>query len=116
MKEGRSFEIGSQVLVHCKLLSAKAMVVSIAADVGTQSQRVRLREASASERNKSFCGAQPTQNSVGLNAGGMGRGRALWIFHFDYPILKARVIAHAKRHKPCTILIEGSRDSAGPGP
>ena len=49
--EGRSFEIGSQVLVsnHCKLLSSKAMVVSVAANVGTRSQRVRLREASASE-------------------------------------------------------------------
>ena len=35
--EGRSFEIGSQVLVsnHCKLLSSKAMVVSGAANVGT---------------------------------------------------------------------------------
>ena len=35
--EGRSFEIGSQVLVsnHCKLLSSKAMVVSVAANVGT---------------------------------------------------------------------------------
>ena len=35
--EGRSFEIGNQVLVsnHCKLLSPKAMVVSVAANVGT---------------------------------------------------------------------------------
>src|SRR5882672_5884483 len=35
--EGRPFEIGSQVLVsnHCKLLSSKAMVVSVAANVGT---------------------------------------------------------------------------------
>jgi hypothetical protein len=35
--EGRSFEIGSQALVsnHCKLLSSKAMVVSVAANVGT---------------------------------------------------------------------------------
>ena len=34
--EGRSFEVGSQVLVsnHCKLLSSKAMVVSVAANVG----------------------------------------------------------------------------------
>ena len=35
--EGRPFEIGSQVLVsnHCKLLSSKAMMVSVAANVGT---------------------------------------------------------------------------------
>ena len=49
--EGRSFEAGSQVLAsnHCKLLSSKAMVVSVAANVGRISRRVRLREASASE-------------------------------------------------------------------
>ena len=35
--EGRSFEAGSQVLAsnRCKLLSSKAMVVSVAANVGT---------------------------------------------------------------------------------
>jgi len=32
-------------------------VVSVAVNVGRISRRVRLREASASERNKSFCGA-----------------------------------------------------------
>src|SRR5712691_3554674 len=49
--EGRSFEAGSQVQAsnHCKLLSSKAMVVSVAVNVGTISRRVRLREASASE-------------------------------------------------------------------
>src|SRR5260370_35395029 len=49
--EGRSFEAGSQVLAsnHCKLLSSKAMVVSVAVNVGRISRRVRLREASASE-------------------------------------------------------------------
>src|SRR6266545_7787288 len=49
--EGRSFEAGSQVLAsnHCKLLSSRAMVVSVAANVGRISRRVRLREASASE-------------------------------------------------------------------
>ena len=49
--EGRPFEAGSQVLAsnHCKLLSSKAMVVSVAANVGRISRRVRLREASASE-------------------------------------------------------------------
>jgi hypothetical protein len=49
--EGRSFEAGSQVLAsnHCKLLSSRAMVVSVAVNVGTISRRVRLREASASE-------------------------------------------------------------------
>src|SRR6266481_422240 len=49
--EGRSFEAGSQVQVsnRCKLLSSKAMVVSVAVNVGTISRRVRLREASASE-------------------------------------------------------------------
>jgi hypothetical protein len=49
--EGRSFEVGSQVLAsnRCKLLSSKAMVVSVAVNVGTISRRVRLREASASE-------------------------------------------------------------------
>jgi hypothetical protein len=46
--EGRSFEAGSQVLVsnRCKLLSSKAMVVSVAVNVGRISRRVRLREAS----------------------------------------------------------------------
>jgi hypothetical protein len=49
--EGRSFEVGSQVQAsnHCKLLSSKAMVVSVAVNVGMISRRVRLREASASE-------------------------------------------------------------------
>src|SRR5215217_6401517 len=49
--EGRSFEAGSQVQAsnRCKLLSSKAMVVSVAVNVGTKSRRVRLREASASE-------------------------------------------------------------------
>jgi hypothetical protein len=49
--EGRSFEAGSQVQAsnHCKLLSSKAMVVSVAVNVGMISRRVRLREASASE-------------------------------------------------------------------
>src|SRR5438876_8748793 len=49
--EGRPFEAGSQVQVsnRCKLLSSKAMVVSVAVNVGTRSRRVRLREASASE-------------------------------------------------------------------
>jgi len=32
-------------------------VVSVAVNVGRISRRVRLREASASERSKSFCGA-----------------------------------------------------------
>ena len=49
--ERRSFEAGSQVLAsnRCKLLSSKAMVVSVAVNVGRISRRVRLREASASE-------------------------------------------------------------------
>jgi hypothetical protein len=49
--EGRSFEAGSQVLAsnRCKLLSSKAIVVSVAVSVGGISRRVRLREASASE-------------------------------------------------------------------
>ena len=49
--EGGPFEAGSQVQVssHCKLLSSKAMVVSVAENVGTRSRQVRLREASASE-------------------------------------------------------------------
>jgi hypothetical protein len=44
--EGRSFEAGSQVLAsnRCKLLSSKAMVVSVAVNVGRISRRVRLRE------------------------------------------------------------------------
>ena len=43
--EGRSFEAGSQVLAsnRCKLLSSKAMVVSVAVNVGRISRRVRLR-------------------------------------------------------------------------
>src|SRR6516225_5502782 len=49
--EGRSVEAGNQVQAsnHCKLLSSKAMVVSVAVNVGMISRRVRLREASASE-------------------------------------------------------------------
>src|SRR5881397_746477 len=49
--EGRPFEAGSQVQVsnRCKLLSSKAMVVSVAVNVGTISRRVGLREASASK-------------------------------------------------------------------
>src|SRR3974390_1940361 len=48
--EGRSFEAGSQVLAsnRCKLLSSKAMVVSVAGNVGRISRRGRLRGASAS--------------------------------------------------------------------
>src|SRR3984893_14608158 len=43
--EGRSFEAGSQVLAsnRCKLLSSKAMVVSVAVSVGGISRRVRVR-------------------------------------------------------------------------
>jgi len=49
--EGGPFEAGSQVQAsnRCKLLSSKAMVVSVAVNVGTISRRVRLREASASK-------------------------------------------------------------------
>ena len=49
--EGRSFEAGSHVLAsnRCKLLSSRAMVVSVAVNVGKTSRRVSLREASASE-------------------------------------------------------------------
>src|ERR1700693_5987812 len=49
--EGRPFEVGNQVLIssHRKLLLSKAMVVSVAVNVGRISRRVRLREASASE-------------------------------------------------------------------
>ena len=48
---GKSLEVGSQVQAsnRCKLLSSKAMVVSVAVNVGTISRRVRLREASASK-------------------------------------------------------------------
>ena len=36
--EGGPFEVGNQVLIssHCKLLSSKAMVVSVAGNVGTE--------------------------------------------------------------------------------
>jgi hypothetical protein len=49
--EGRSFEVGNQVLIssHRKLLSSKAMVVNVAEKVGTSFRQARLREASASE-------------------------------------------------------------------
>src|SRR5260370_30874578 len=49
--EGGAFEAGSQVLAsnHCKLLSPKAMVVSVAVNVGTRSRRRGLKEGSASE-------------------------------------------------------------------
>src|SRR4030088_2737269 len=42
--EGRSFEAGSQVLAsnHCKLLSSKAMVVSVAVNVGRISRRGKV--------------------------------------------------------------------------
>jgi hypothetical protein len=45
--EGRSFEVGNQVLIssHRKPLSSKAMVVNVAANVGRISRRVRLRES-----------------------------------------------------------------------
>jgi hypothetical protein len=48
---GGPFEVGNQVLTssHRKLLLSKAMVVSVAVNVGRISRRVRLREASASE-------------------------------------------------------------------
>ena len=57
--EGRSFEVGNQVLIssHRKLLSSKAMVVNVAETPGQRFRQARLREASASKRNKSFCGA-----------------------------------------------------------
>jgi hypothetical protein len=49
--EGGPFEAGYQVLAssHCKLLSLRAMVVSVAANVGTMSRQAWLREASASK-------------------------------------------------------------------
>jgi hypothetical protein len=45
--EGRSFEVGNQVLIssHRKPLSSKAMVVNVAVNVGRISRRVRLRES-----------------------------------------------------------------------
>jgi hypothetical protein len=48
--EGRSFEVGNQVLIssHRKLLSSKAMVVNVAEKSGQDSDR-QVREASASE-------------------------------------------------------------------
>ena len=49
--EGGPFEIGNQVLIssHRKLLSSKAMVVSVAETAGARSRQARLREASVSE-------------------------------------------------------------------
>jgi hypothetical protein len=49
--EGRPLDVGSQVQAsnHCKLLSSKAMVVSVAAKGGTRSRQVWSGEASASE-------------------------------------------------------------------
>ena len=49
--EGRPLDVGSQVQAsnHCKLLSSKAMVVSVAAKGGTRSRQVGSGEASASE-------------------------------------------------------------------
>jgi hypothetical protein len=47
--EGRSFEVGNQVLIssHRKLLSSKMMVVNVAEKAGTSFWQARLREASA---------------------------------------------------------------------
>ena len=49
--EGGPFEVGNQVLIssHRKLLSSKAMVVSVAEKSGQEPGRQGLREASASE-------------------------------------------------------------------
>src|SRR5436309_7734106 len=49
--EGRPLDAGDQAQAsnHCKLLSSKAMVVSIAAKGGTRARQVRSEEASASE-------------------------------------------------------------------
>src|SRR5260370_33845384 len=49
--EGGPFEAGSQVLAsnHCKLLSPKAMVVSVAVNVGTRSRRGVVAEVKASQ-------------------------------------------------------------------
>ncbi len=50
MKEGPSRPaVRCRPQNRCKLLSSKAMVVSVAVNVGTISRRVELREASASE-------------------------------------------------------------------
>jgi hypothetical protein len=47
--EGRSFEVGNQVLIssHRKPLSSKVMVVNAAEKAGTSFWQARLREASA---------------------------------------------------------------------
>ena len=44
--EGRSFEVGNQVLIssYRKLLSSKAMVVNVAEKSGTRFRQARLRE------------------------------------------------------------------------
>ena len=49
--EGRSFEVGNQVLIsnHRKLLCPKSTVVNVAEKIGTRFRKVWLREASASE-------------------------------------------------------------------
>jgi hypothetical protein len=56
---GRPPEAGSQVQVsnHCKLLSSKAMVVSVAAKGGIQSRQVWSGEASESK-----CAGRPARS------------------------------------------------------
>src|ERR1700730_9272185 len=49
--EGRSFEVGNQVLISSlrKLLLSKATVLNVAEKYGTRFRQARLRETSASE-------------------------------------------------------------------
>jgi hypothetical protein len=49
--EGRSFEVGNQVLIssHRKLLCSKGTVVNVAGKGGTRFRQARLREANVSE-------------------------------------------------------------------
>src|SRR5271169_3148264 len=49
--EGRSFEVGNQVLIssHRKLLCPKGTVVNVAGKAGTRFRQARLREANVSE-------------------------------------------------------------------
>jgi hypothetical protein len=70
--EGRSFEVGNQVLIsnHRKLLWSKAMVVNVAEKAGRDSDRYDWgRRAQANELRVSASRSR-CRNSVGLNAVG----------------------------------------------
>ena len=80
--EGRSFEVGNQVLIssHRKLLSSKAMVVNVAQKPKQDSGRHDWERRTQVNEIRVSAERSRRRNSVGLNAGGTAGVAGLYGF------------------------------------